>query len=196
MVDPLDPSAHVPENSDAVFAVQADLLDDAECERIIEVALARFGQVDLLVNAAASFHRETIIGSDRLGDHFDRDFHLNVRVPLILSAQLARHDWLAKRTENMAMNRNIVNVASIGGVRLYPGGGVSVYSASKAALAQLSRHMADEFWPFGVRVNVLAPSAFPRLIATERVSERLRELDEGLDNGRVVVLSKDGDSVE
>ena len=192
MVDPLDPSAELPENRNAVFAIAADLASDAEIKRVGELALARFGQVDLVVNSAATFSRQPIVGSGQLAENFDRQFRLNVRAPLILSALLADLFWRTRAEENTRLNRHIVNIASIGGVRLYPGNGLSVYSASKSALIQLSRHMAKEFAGFGVRVNVLAPSKFPGLIPTSQVSSCLRDLDESHDSGRVVLIDGDG----
>ena len=192
MVDPLDPEADIPENHDAVFAVSADLVSDSEIRRVAELALARFGRVDLLVNGAVAFARQPIVGSGRLAGDFDHQFRLNVRAPLILSVTLADMFWRSRTSENVKLNRHIVNVASIGGVRFYPGNGLSVYSASKAALVQLSRHMASEFAEFGIRVNVLAPSRFPGLIPTSQVSACLRELDQGQDKSRVVLIDGHG----
>jgi NAD(P)-dependent dehydrogenase (short-subunit alcohol dehydrogenase family) len=194
LVDPLHPEAAVPENENSVFAIQGDLLDDHDCKRVVELALARFGAIDLLVHAAATFNRQTIVGTDRLMENFDLQFRLNVRSPLLLSATVAELFWRNRPEENAARNRHIVHVASIGGVHFYPGTGLSVYSASKAALVQLSRHMASEFSAFGVRVNALAPSAFPRLIPVDRVASSLRELDQGRENGRVLILEKDRES--
>jgi NAD(P)-dependent dehydrogenase (short-subunit alcohol dehydrogenase family) len=191
LIDPLDPAAALPDNDDAVFSVQADLFDDTECRRVAELALARFGRVDMLVNAAAVFAREPMVGSARLAENFDRQFRLNVRVPLILSVTLADLFWRGRASENLAMNRHVINVASIGGVQVFAGNGLGVYSASKAALVQMSYHMASEFCAFGVRVNAVAPSAFPRIVPADRVSSSLRELDEGRANGRLVILDKD-----
>jgi NAD(P)-dependent dehydrogenase (short-subunit alcohol dehydrogenase family) len=183
-VAPLQPEASVPENENSVFAVQGDLLDDNDCKRIVELAFARFGAIDLLVHAAPFVTRQNIVGTDRLMENFDHQFRLNVRSPLLLSAMVAELFWRNRPNENAARNRHIVSVASIGGVRLYAGTGLSVYSASKAALVQLNRHMTSEFSAFGVRVNSLAPSAFPRLIPVDRVASSLRELDQGHENGR------------
>ena len=66
IVDPLDPGADIPENHDAVFAVSADLVSDTEIKRVAELALARFGRVNLLVNGAVAFARQPIVGSGRL----------------------------------------------------------------------------------------------------------------------------------
>jgi NAD(P)-dependent dehydrogenase (short-subunit alcohol dehydrogenase family) len=196
LVDPLDPKRAVPENDNALFSVQADLLDDGACTRVAELALARFGRVDLVVNAAAVFARQALLGSENLVENFERQFRLNVQVPLLLSVTLADLFWRSRGAENAALNRHIVNVASIGGVRLYPGTGLSVYSASKAALVQLRRHMAAEFSDIGLRVNALAPSAFPRLILTDAVASSLRRLDESRASGNVVLIQSDGETLE
>ena len=63
IVNPLDPGADIPENHDAVFAVSADLVSDTEIKRVAELALARFGRVNLLVNGAVAFARQPIVGS-------------------------------------------------------------------------------------------------------------------------------------
>ncbi|WP_280186833.1 SDR family NAD(P)-dependent oxidoreductase, partial [Nocardia gipuzkoensis] len=52
-VDPLAPEAAVPENDARVFVVRSDLTEPGEVERVVDLALARFGRVDLLVNNAA-----------------------------------------------------------------------------------------------------------------------------------------------
>src|SRR4051812_48886793 len=52
LVDPIDPAARIPENEHPVYAVRADLEDDRDVDRLVEVALARFDRVDVLINAA------------------------------------------------------------------------------------------------------------------------------------------------
>lgn len=63
---------------------------------------------------------------------------------------------------NRERNRNIVNVSSLAGTTVFPGQGQAVYAASKAAVNQLSKHLAVEFGGFGIRVNALAPNSFAR----------------------------------
>ncbi|MGQ4597928.1 SDR family NAD(P)-dependent oxidoreductase [Nocardia sp. R6R-6] len=184
-VDPLDPDAAVPENDSRLFVVRSDLTQPGEVERVVDLTLARFDHVDLLVNNAAQLrlHPRGIIDGDAALDDFDRQFTLNVAVPLRLSARLAQRCWLHAGAENRARNRNIVNVSSISGSEVYPG--QTLYSASKAALNQLTRNIAAEFAEFGVRANAIAPNSFPALVPTEQVARAIVELDASDRSGAV-----------
>lgn len=185
-VDPLDPETPVPENDSRVFVVRSDLTGSGEVERVVDLALARFGQVDLLVNNAGHtvFHPRGIVDGEATLDSFDTHFAVNVGVPLWLSTRLAQRCWLHAGAENRARNRNIVNVSSLSGSEVYPGG-QALYSSSKAALNHLTRHLAREFAEFGVRANAIAPNSFPALIPTEQVAASIAELDAGAMTGGV-----------
>src|SRR4051794_15129839 len=50
--DPLAPGQALAENSDPIFTIEADLRKPGEIDRVVDLALARFGRIDLLVNAA------------------------------------------------------------------------------------------------------------------------------------------------
>ncbi|MFD8243962.1 SDR family NAD(P)-dependent oxidoreductase [Nocardia sp. NPDC059691] len=184
-IDPLAPDATVPENDSRVFVVRSDLTEPGEVERVVDLALARFGGVDLLVNNAAHvrLHPGGIVDGDAALDDFEPHFALNVAVPLRLSARLAQRCWLHAGPENRARNRNIVNVSSISGSEVYPA--QTLYSASKAALNQLTRNIAAEFAEFGVRANAIAPTTFPALVPTEQVARAIVELDASAVSGGV-----------
>ncbi|MGV9821204.1 SDR family oxidoreductase [Nocardia xishanensis] len=185
-VDPFDPQTDVPENESRVFLIRSDLTAPGEVERVIDLALARFGGVDLLVNNAASLrlHPQGLVDGDSAIDDFEAQFALNVGVPLRLSARLAQRGWMHDIDGNRARNRNIVNVSSLSGSKVYPGG-QAVYAASKAALNHLTRHLAAEFEEFGVRANAVAPDSFPARVPTEKVLQAIVELDAGAMNGGV-----------
>ena len=90
---------------------------------------------------------------------------------LVSTALLAR----ALAPELFAAQGSVVNVTSIVGSRVHPFAGVA-YAASKAALAALTREMAYEFGPHGVRVNAIAPGE----ISTEILSPGTDKLVEAL----------------
>ena len=191
-VDPLSPEAELPENDSRVFVVRADLEKDGQVERVVDIALAKFGRVDLLVNNAAywQFNPAGIVDGDFVLDTLGRHFAVNVGIPLRFATRLAQRFWLSRDEENRASNRNIVNVSSISGSRVDPGG-QAAYGASKAALNHLTRHLAAEFRAFGVRANALAPNSFPSIVSTESVAKAIARLDADTATGKVLVVDAD-----
>ncbi|WP_456705177.1 MULTISPECIES: SDR family NAD(P)-dependent oxidoreductase [unclassified Bradyrhizobium] len=77
-----------------------------------------------------------------------RVFHLNLVAPILLAQGLF--------DELRAASGSIVNVTSIAGSRVHPFAG-SAYATSKAALASLTRELAHDYAPYGIRVNAIAP---------------------------------------
>ncbi|WP_228538917.1 SDR family NAD(P)-dependent oxidoreductase [Nocardia sp. XZ_19_385] len=188
-VDPFDPEAELPENRSQAYLLRADLTEKGEVERVVDLALARFGTVDLLINNAAHmvWHGQGVVDGDAALDDFDNHFRTNVEVPLRLATRLAQKSWLHDRDRNRSRNRNIVNVSSLAGTGVYPGG-QALYGSSKAALNHLTRHMAVEFKEFGVRANAIAPDSFPALVPTEKVLLSILELDRGGMTGGVYAI--------
>ena len=192
-VDPIEPGTLLPENDHPHYAIRADLAEDGELERVVELALARFGRIDLLVNAAVHSVWAPIVDSKALLESAQRQFLVNALVPLRLATLIAREFWRDRDSENRTVNRNVVNVSSIAGIYVYPHSGQSVYSASKAALNNLTCHMASEFAAFAVRVNATAPDGFPRIVPTDDVARSIVRFDEGDATGRILVIGADGE---
>jgi NAD(P)-dependent dehydrogenase (short-subunit alcohol dehydrogenase family) len=192
-VDPFAPQDDVDEGR--VFVVHTDLEKEGEVEHVVDLVLARHGRVDLLVNNAAvsAFHgRGTIDGEAALND-FGRYFALNVGVPMRFAVRLAQRFWSSRDVDNRAHNRNVVNVSSLSGSRVYPGG-QALYASTKAALNHLTRYQAEEFAAFGVRVNGLAPTSFPSLIRTEAVADAVVRLDRESVTGKILALDMESGS--
>jgi NAD(P)-dependent dehydrogenase (short-subunit alcohol dehydrogenase family) len=140
---------------DAVF-VAADLGAGKEHIRRVAAAAtdAAGGHLDILVNNAATLLMPTPTAD--ISEQILRDaFAVNVFAPLLLTGLVA---------PGMARNGKgaIVNVGSITGLRGYSGS--AIYNANKAAIHSFTKSWADEYGPFGVRVNAVAPGP----IATER----------------------------
>lgn len=189
-VDPLDPHTEPDENRSPVYLVFADLEQDADLERVVDVTLARHGRVDLLVNNAAytGIHQHGLVDGTGSLDDAERQFRTNVGVPLRLAVRFAQRFWRDRDEDNRRHNRNIVNVSSLSGSQVYPHKGQAVYAASKAALNHLTRHLAAEFGTFGVRVNALAPNTFPQVVSTESVAEAIVRLDREHATGRILTV--------
>lgn len=94
-------------------------------------------------------------------------FHVNFFASVVLARGL--------KDELAAAKGAVVNVTSIAGSRVHPFAGAA-YATSKAALAALTREMAHDFGPMGVRVNAIAPGEVETSIlspGTEKIVERL-----------------------
>jgi len=133
--------------------VQIDLSDPNDVMAKVEEIRARLGgRLDALVNNAGISPKAEDGG--RL-DTFTTDlrtwghvFHVNFFAPVVLARSL--------KEELAAARGAVVNVTSIAGARVHPFAGAA-YATSKAALAALTREMAHDFEPLGVRVNAIAP---------------------------------------
>jgi NAD(P)-dependent dehydrogenase (short-subunit alcohol dehydrogenase family) len=192
-LDPLHPDVEIPANRHAVFAVQADLSDESDRRRVVEVALARFGRIDLLVNAAVHTTPTPLLALDDDGAALAEHFTMNAAVPVSLAALVARSFWLGRAEENERRNRNVVNLSSTAGTFVATGRPrLAAYGASKAALNYLSCQLARQLEPHGVRVNVLAPTTFPRIVRTVDVADQVVALDRSRDTGTIVVLNEEG----
>lgn len=190
-VDPLASDSQLPANANHVFEVQADLTDDRALHRVAEIAMARFGGVDLLVNAARITPRMSLLAFTP--EELQEQFLLNTTVPIRLAAVLAEQCWLGQAEENRRRNRNIVNVSSTYGTYLGPfSGNISGYGASKAALNLLSIELASRLRASGIRVNVLAATSFPTAVPTEAVARQVIALDQGNASGRIAVVQPTG----
>ena len=134
--------------------VQVDLSDVADTLRAIEEIRERLDGAALqaLVNNAGISPKG--MGGERLGaidtalDDWKTVFQVNFFAPIMLARGLAE--------ELKTARGSIVNVTSIAGGRVHPFAGAA-YATSKAALASLTREMAADFGPLGVRVNAIAP---------------------------------------
>jgi NAD(P)-dependent dehydrogenase (short-subunit alcohol dehydrogenase family) len=131
----------------SVLVIPADVGDPADCERIVAATVEGLGALDVLVNNAAHFALVPLMEADTA--QAARFLDTNLVGPLQCARAFAR--WAIERRRRAA----IVNVSSISGGRPAPGCGL--YSASKAALESLTRSMALEWAPHGLRVNAVAP---------------------------------------
>lgn len=154
--------------------IQLDLTDPAATERAVEEIKARLkpddDRLDALVNNAAISPKGP--GGARLGclemdlDGWLRVFRVNFFAPLLLARGLVEPLQRAKGS--------VVNVTSIAGSRVHPFAGVA-YSTSKAALAALTREMASDFAPLGIRVNAISPGEIDTSILSPGTEKIVRE---------------------
>jgi len=161
------PWAGGPENH-----VQVDLADPVDRERAINEMRERVGgRLDALVNNAAISPKGE--GGKRLGaldtelEVWRQVFEVNFFATIALARGLVDELGAAKGS--------IVNVTSIAGGRVHPFAGAA-YATSKAALAALTREMAADFGPRGIRVNAIAPGEIDTAILSPGTEKIVAEI--------------------
>lgn len=127
-------------------AFQADLEDPAQVETVIPRALEAMGRVDILVNNAGLIVRKPAI--EVTADDWHRVIQVNLHAVFRLCQDAAR-DMLPRG------RGKIINMGSLmsfeGGILISP------YTASKGAIGQLTKALANEWAPRGVNVNAIVP---------------------------------------
>ena len=130
----------------AAIAVKADVGNPAEIPGLFAAATKAFGRLDVLVNNAAIMQRTFL--ADVTAESIDAHFNVNVRGYLLCVKHAA---------ELMTAGGSIINVGSAISRMAYPG--AVVYTATKGAIDVMTRVLATELGPKGIRVNVLAPGS-------------------------------------
>ncbi len=135
-------------NSEKVIAIRCDTTKKSDLENLITLTEQKFGKIDILVNCAG------ILGGDKTTfeipeEEWDEVLRVNLKGTWLAATEVARymieHDIKGK----------IINVSSSLGYRSQLKR--TAYASSKAGVEHLTRNMAMELIPYGIRVNCLAP---------------------------------------
>lgn len=170
-------AAEVDAGAGSALVVRDDLADPAAPRRIVDLVLERAGRLDVVVNNAAHF-RLTPVEEVPL-EELDAHLAVNLRAPyLLVQAALP-----ALKASPAAV---IVNVSSAAAA-LYRRR-QTVYGMTKAAIEHLTKNLAAELAPHGIRVNCIRPGPVDTPLHRTAVADpeaRLRELGELVPLGRV-----------
>lgn len=137
-----------------VIPMRGDVSVQADNEAAIDLAVSEFGKLDVLVNNAGVMDDMGPIG-DFTNEKLEQVFSINVYGPMYAMRK-------AIEIFKAQGGGNIINVASVGGMRTCAG---AVYCASKAALLSLTRNTAFMYQPDGIRCNAIAPGGIQTEIA-------------------------------
>lgn len=132
------------ESLEALF-VETDISNEDDCRRVCDEAVRAFGRIDILVNNAAVF---ILKGLEASVD----DWHRSLSVNLVGTALMSKH---ASEHMKRSGGGSIVNLGSISSFVAQPS--FVTYSATKAAILQMTRNMALDLAPFNIRVNCVCP---------------------------------------
>jgi 3-oxoacyl-[acyl-carrier protein] reductase len=138
----------IEEASGRAIIIQADVSMKKGAQSVVEEARAKLGPIDILVNNAGDLIQRCSL-LDFSEETWDRVINLNFK-SVLLCSQAAMREMMERK------GGTIINVGSIAG---HHGGGpgAAVYAAAKAGVMCLTKGLAKELAPFGVRVNGVAP---------------------------------------
>lgn len=149
---------------------EGDMRDPAAVRSLVQRTLEAFGRIDILVNNAgvAVARGSGTLATETTSEAFDYLIGVNLKSAQLCCAAVAP-------TMKAQQSGVIVNISSQTGISLLEGGNLAVYGAAKAGVAYLTRTLAAELGPHGIRVNAIAPG----IVETER----LKRLDPAMGVG-------------
>ncbi len=126
------------------ITVAVDITADGGPQQIVDAAIERFGTVDVIVHSAGIFEPRPFAESSL--ESFDRQMDLNVRAPFALTQAALPH---------LRDGGVVLFISSIAGHSAFPNS--AAYCATKGAVELMTKALAVELAPQGIRVNALAP---------------------------------------
>jgi 3alpha(or 20beta)-hydroxysteroid dehydrogenase len=154
-----------PDGSVCTF-LRHDVTKEEEWTAVVDEVIKSFGQIDILVNNAGIFERGSVLDTS-LKD-FERTMDINVTGVFLGMKTVAPH--MVKRQKG-----SIINISSVAGIQGTPG--FLAYGASKWAVRGMTKGVAKELAPLGVRVNSIHPGIIdtPMLQTFEAAGEGVRD---------------------
>ncbi len=156
---------------DDALAVQVDLASEAEVIALFDTTLARYGRLDVIDNNAALLSPEIAHADGDIAgmasDIWDRIFAVNARGTMLCCREALKimekqgSGVIINTASNLALQGNVIQAA---------------YSASKAAVLQLTRSIATSHGKRGIRCNSVLPGLTASKAALEHLPQRLREI--------------------
>ncbi len=162
---------------DKAIGVEADVSKVEDLQRLVDTAVAKFGQLDLMVNNAGVETRTSIL--DTTEQQYDFVMDVNLK-SAFFGTQVAAKQMIAQGTGG-----RIVNVTSVH--EDWPMPGNTPYCLSKGGMRMLTRTAGVELGPHGITVVGVGPGAVetPINLATEQDPKKMKVLDAAIPLGRM-----------
>ncbi|MBW2737335.1 MAG: SDR family oxidoreductase [Deltaproteobacteria bacterium] len=161
---------------DEIMCIPADVRRNEQCQQVVKSVIKRFSRVDGLVNYAGEWVSGNALELSE--SEFDHSLESNLKTA-----------WLMSRAVLVPMIKTgtgaIVNVSSILGVKVVPAS--TAYATAKAALIQLTRSLALDFGPKGIRTNCVCPGLVDTPMTANVFSQPnwLKDITRGYPMGRL-----------
>jgi len=157
------------------LAIQADVSDTKEVNRMVQLVLKKFKRVDILVNNAGITKRGSI--EDLMEEDWDRVMDINLKGAFNCAKAVV---GIMKKQRY----GKIVNISSIAG-KIGDIASAPCYGASKAGMICLAKSLARELAPYRINVNVIAPHAIETDMSKEWSEEKRKDILAGIPLGRL-----------
>jgi gluconate 5-dehydrogenase len=161
-------AAHLKSQGVEALPLVCDMSDLQAIRPLVDTVIEKLGPIDILVNnAGTSWGAPTV---EHPLDGWNKVMTLNVTALFVLTQEVGRRCMVPRKTGK------VINIASIQGLTgSYPEGMPTLaYNASKGAVVNLTRTLANEWAPLGINVNAIAPGFFPTKM-TAAISSKLGE---------------------
>ena len=141
-------AAQITKAGGEAYAVQTDVADEGQVERLIEETVKHYGRLDILVNNAG------IVAGGRLAETTTKSFDEVMSVNLRGTFFCCRAGFKQMKKQGGGI---IINMSSVAGVQAWAGTGT--YSASKHGIMAMTKSLADEGRPHHIKVSTICPGA-------------------------------------
>jgi 3-oxoacyl-[acyl-carrier protein] reductase len=129
--------------------LKGDVLESAQCQRLVDETVQAFGRIDILINNAGALVQRVPI-EEITDELFDNVVYLNVRSAMMCTAAAV------KAMRQQGQGGVVINVTSVA-ARHGGGAGASLYAGSKGFVSTMTRGLAKELVKDNIRVNAVAP---------------------------------------
>jgi NAD(P)-dependent dehydrogenase (short-subunit alcohol dehydrogenase family) len=157
--------------SGTCISIPADLSRDEECTRLAAEITEREPALDVLVNNAGATWGAPL--AEYPADAWDKVMTLNAKAPFLLTRALVPALAAAATADDPS---RVINIGSIDGIQV-PLMETYAYSTSKAAIHQLTRHLARQLGRFNITVNAVAPGPFE----SKMMAQTLRDFRDSIE---------------
>ncbi len=163
----------IKKNRGEAIIVKCDTSKKAEIDNVVVETLKKFGKIDVLVNNAGIFPFEPFLQMTE--QNFEKVIDINLK-GYFLMAQACAKEMQKNQPNEKGQRGSIVNIASIAAVVGF--GGLAHYCASKGGIVAMSRAIALELAPMGIRINTIDPGAIdtPGANSTKMTDEQRKAM--------------------